>query len=194
MNIKRILTAAFLILVAVSFVQAQSLTEAARKEKERRAALKGKTAVVVTNADLAKVRKTTISGSLKPAEAPAESADGSAQTAGTPQIGRGSVASSLPADGAGVVAGLAGAAGEGEKGPEALKAEYQDKYDKAKERIELLNLKMMALQQQFNSFNTMTPKNVVQQQMAETFAKLETAKAEEVKAKADLDRILGQIR
>src|SRR5512143_3634030 len=41
----------------VSFLQSQSLAELAKKEKARRAALKGKTAIVITTADIARVKK-----------------------------------------------------------------------------------------------------------------------------------------
>src|SRR5512137_3046052 len=47
----------FLPLLLVSFLQSQSLADLAKKEKERRAALKGKSATVITEADLAKVKK-----------------------------------------------------------------------------------------------------------------------------------------
>ena len=40
-----------------TFLQPQSLADLAKKEKERRQALKGKGAAVVTNAELAKVKK-----------------------------------------------------------------------------------------------------------------------------------------
>ena len=54
MGTKKLLAALFLPLLLVSFLQAQSLAELAKKEKERRAALKGKHAAVVTTKDLAK--------------------------------------------------------------------------------------------------------------------------------------------
>ncbi len=54
MGTKKLLAALFLPLLLVSFLQSQSLAELAKKEKERRAALKGKHAAVVTTKDLAK--------------------------------------------------------------------------------------------------------------------------------------------
>jgi len=41
----------------VALLSAQSLVELAKKEKERRAKLKKKSSVVVTNADLARIKK-----------------------------------------------------------------------------------------------------------------------------------------
>lgn len=55
-NIRRISTSVFVVFACVALLSAQSLVEIAKKEKERRAALKakGKTSIVVTNADLKK--------------------------------------------------------------------------------------------------------------------------------------------
>ena len=56
MSKKKLLASLFLPLLLASFLQSQSLAELAKKEKERRAALKGK-ATTVTTADIAKVKK-----------------------------------------------------------------------------------------------------------------------------------------
>ena len=55
-NIRKISTSVFVVFACVALLSAQSLVEIAKKEKERRAALKakGKTSIVVTNADLKK--------------------------------------------------------------------------------------------------------------------------------------------
>lgn len=42
----------------VSFLQSQSLVDIAKKEKERRESLKGRKAIVVTNEDIANIKKT----------------------------------------------------------------------------------------------------------------------------------------
>ena len=44
-------------LLLVSFLQSQNLADLAKKEKARRAALKGKRATVITTADLAKAKR-----------------------------------------------------------------------------------------------------------------------------------------
>ncbi|MCX6563644.1 MAG: hypothetical protein NTU60_08575, partial [Candidatus Aminicenantes bacterium] len=54
---KKIVIFVFLPLFLASLGLAQSLVEAAKKEKERRENLKGRITSVVTNADLAKVKK-----------------------------------------------------------------------------------------------------------------------------------------
>jgi hypothetical protein len=57
MGKKKVLVSLFLPLLMASFLQSQSLADLAKKEKERRAALKGKGASVTTSADLAKVKR-----------------------------------------------------------------------------------------------------------------------------------------
>jgi hypothetical protein len=57
MGKKKLLISLFLPLLLTSFLQSQSLAELAKKEKERRAAMKGKSATVTTSADLAKVKR-----------------------------------------------------------------------------------------------------------------------------------------
>lgn len=54
---KKIITVIFSFLLFASFLFSQSLVELAEKEKERRLKLKGKKAIVVTNADLKKLRR-----------------------------------------------------------------------------------------------------------------------------------------
>jgi len=54
MGTKKLLATLFLPLLLTSFLQAQSLAELAKKEKERRAAVKGK-GTTITTADIAKV-------------------------------------------------------------------------------------------------------------------------------------------
>src|SRR5512136_1502996 len=93
---KRILAFIFLPMLLGAFLHAQSVADLAKKEKERRAAIKGKPATVITNADLGKVKK-------KPAvevAAPEKTGDqtqgqtppATEQAAGTEQAGAGQVA------------------------------------------------------------------------------------------------------
>lgn len=57
MSIKKIIIVIFFPVLFASLLFSQSLVELAKKEKERRAKLKGKKAIVVTNADLKKLRR-----------------------------------------------------------------------------------------------------------------------------------------
>ena len=54
---KKIITITFSLMLFVNFLCSQSVVELAQKEKERRAKLKGKTAVVVTNNDLRNLKR-----------------------------------------------------------------------------------------------------------------------------------------
>jgi len=177
MSLTKILTAAVLALILVRFAPGQSLAEAAKKERERRESLKGKAGVVVTNADLAGIKKKpavaanpqTPAETEKPAAAakPGETSAGEVAPPADPQI-------------------------EARKKFDEKKSELEGRFSKAKELVELLNLKMRALQQQFYSFNSMTAKDQVQKQLGETHLRLQAAQAEESKVKDELDKVLGQ--
>jgi len=64
---KKLITITFSLMLFVNFLCSQSLVELAKKEKERRASLKGKTAVVVTNADLRNLKKQEAVSIIEPA-------------------------------------------------------------------------------------------------------------------------------
>ncbi len=180
---KKVLALLILTAAAFSGVFGQSAVEAAKKEKERRAKLKGATVVVVTNADLARNRKKPSLIRTQPESSAEAVAAGETEAAAK-------VPTVTPAP-----------ASRPENKPvrsEALnlseerRAELQNRYDRAKERTELLNLKMIALNQQLTTFNSMTPKEVVQKAISETYAKLLEAQAEEAKAKEELETFLNQ--
>jgi hypothetical protein len=175
MSVTKILTAAALALILAQPAPGQSLTEAAKKEKERRESLKGKAGVVVTNADLAGIKK-------KPAVAPQAPDEGEKPAAaakpGEPPAGEAATPADLQT--------------EARKKFDEKRIELEDLLSKAKELVELLNLKMSALQQQFYSFNSMTAKDQVQKQISETNQRLQAAQAEEAKVKDELDKILAQ--
>jgi hypothetical protein len=56
-GMKKIITITFSLTLFVSFLCSQSVVELAKKEKERRAKLKGKTAVVITNNELRNLKR-----------------------------------------------------------------------------------------------------------------------------------------
>ncbi len=178
---------ALLILTAAAFsgIFGQSAVDAAKKEKERRAKLKGAPVVVVTNADLARNRKKPSLGRAKPeSSAEAEAAAPGETEAAT----KAPTAIPAPASGPENKPIRSEALNQSEE----RRAELQSRYDRAKERTELLNLKMVALNQQLTTFNSMTPKEVVQKAISETYTKLLEAQAEETKAKEELEKFLNQ--
>jgi hypothetical protein len=185
---KKIFVAFFLFLLGMSFLSAQSLAEASKKEKERRAALKGKQ-TVVTNADLGKTKKKA------------------AMTESVPE---------MPADEA-FVEGAEGAAPPGETPPAAVetppeatppaaeaapplsveefsqrKTELEDTWNKAQEMVELLTMKMNGLWQEFYSLDDMTARDKIQQQISETYEKLLKAQQDETKAREELDTFIAR--
>jgi hypothetical protein len=174
MSAKKIFVLAFLFSILSSLLFPQTLAEIAQKERERRAALKGKRAAVITNADLAKLKKRPALETPLPPPAPMKeeivSPEVAPPTSAEPQDQPPAAENLVPPD---------------------LKM-LQEKWDKAKEYVELLTLKMGALWQQFYSLEDMTTKDAVQQSIAETFIKLQNAQEEETQARQDLEKYLGQ--
>jgi hypothetical protein len=201
---KKIFVAFFLFLLGMSFLSAQSLAEASKKEKERRAALKGKQ-TVVTNADLGKTKKKAAMTESVP-EMPAEELEGAAPPDGE----------QAPAEEA-FVEGAEGAAPPGETPPAAVetppeaappaaqgapplsveefsqrKTELEDTWNKAQEMVELLTMKMNGLWQEFYSLDDMTARDKIQQQISETYEKLLKAQQDETKAREELDTFIAR--
>ena len=175
MSAKRVVFLVFLISIVSSLLFPQTLVEIARKERERRAGLKGKKATVITNADLAKLKKKpALETPPAPVTEEVVALEAAPPVAAEPQE---QPVTALPAAANPVPSDL-----------EAL----QERWDKAKEYVELLTLKMGALWQQFYGLEDMTTKDAVQQSIAETFLKLQNAQEKETRARQDLEKFLGQ--
>ncbi len=164
----------------------QSVAELAKREKARRDGLGPKRAKVVTNADLAAVRKTPAVIVASPdtseeanpsgvteagaAPAPTDNSGGVVMTPRVIQSGPG-----LFQDNSGSPAGPGG-------GPDTaarLKA--------AEDLIDLLTTKINALMQQATNLDNMTPKDSIQQQIDETNQKLLRVQQEAAKLKAQIE-------
>jgi len=161
----------------------QDLAAAARKEKDRRDAQKSGKAVVITNATLSELKK-------KPSVPSIQTEGG--QDLGAPlNAGAANPAAGKPAA---MPAPMAGPEPESPGAPtrEEQKADFQNLYERAKERVDLLGLKMLSLRQQLTTFNSMESKEKVQRDFAETYQKFLQAQADAAKAKENLDRVLGQ--
>lgn len=178
MSAKRLFTAGLFLALLASFLHPQSLAEIAKKERERRAKLKTKAAVVVTNADLAKMKK-------KPAlEVPPAPPEPVLETGEIPQ------AQSAAANEGQEPAGTASSSEENAPPPD-LQA-LQEKWEKAREYVELLTLKMSALWQQFYGLVDAGAKEAVQKDIGETFIKLQKAQEDETQARLELEKFLQQ--
>jgi hypothetical protein len=163
-----------------SLCLAQTLAEAAKKEKERREILKGQTSVAVTNADLAQVKK-------KPA---VDTPKGEPPKEGETPPGSAPAAALAPPPALDLKVPTPGVESQAEY--DAKKTELQSKLALAKERIDLLNLKIQALWQQYYQFNSMRPKDQIQKEIAETNLKLQAAAAEEKKTQDELAKFMSQ--
>jgi hypothetical protein len=179
---KRTLIIIFAFFFCASLLSAQSLVELSKREKARRASLK-KRAKVVTNIDLQSVIRT--SGVIITPPAPPE---GEVQVEGEE-----------PVQGEQPPAAQEEAPPQEEPVPDELEEAQEapdmqdvlaEKWRKAIEYRELLNLKMNALMQEFNSMNDMTPREDIQRQIAETNKALEQAKKDEESAKREYELFL----
>jgi hypothetical protein len=203
----RWLAAFFLPLLLVSFLQSQSLADLAKKEKERRAALKGKTATVITTADVAKVKKRPAVESTSQEQA-GEAAAGQAGE-GEAKAQEGAVP---PETVQGAEAAAAGS-GEAKPAPEkpaeptaaeaqaaALKsvqtrtAELSKAAEDKQQLVDLLTLKMNALYQEFYSLDNLKSRELIQAQISDTYDKLLKAEMESKQATKDLGDFLAQAK
>jgi hypothetical protein len=198
----RILTVIVLPLVLISFLWSQDLTEAAKKEKARREAIKKKV-TVITNAELESVKKkpsVQVENPDQPAEPEAPPADqaeaGNAAAAnqaaentdrGEPSTAGDNVPKIVPE----VNTSQKATATPMQQAQESQKSALETKWLKAKEYADLLELKMNGLWQDFYNMDDMTPKDQIQQQIADTFDKYQKAREDETKAKEALDKYLG---
>lgn len=203
MSKTKLLAAFFLPFLLVSFLQSQSLAELAKKEKERRAALKGK-ATTITTDDLAKVKKRP-AVEAAPQELPA--GEQPAEPGAEPQPGAAAAPQGEPV--AEAPAGVEQAEGaEAEKpaeetppaaDPDAAgrdldkrQAELADAAQEKIEMVDLLTLKMNSLYQQFQAIDNMKSREMIQMQISDTYDKLLKAETESAKAKKDLEEFLAQ--
>lgn len=170
---KKIVTAVTLPLLFCSFLFSQSLAELAKKEKERREKLKGKKSVVVTNADLARLRKKASVIVLQSIEIKEERAGVS-----------GSERKSLPRESPSLET-------KGSDKGEFLTtaSDPEEKWMRAKEQVELLILKINALWQEFYSLDDSTSQKSVQRKIDEASLNLQKARQDEEKLKKELERL-----
>jgi len=156
----------------------QSVVELSRREKARRESLKGREIKSVTNADLAAVRK------LPAVTVVTETAANPEGPAGPP----GQPGTTARQDMVPEVA---------PNGPPMYKAEdagsfksggnLESQLKNAHDEVERLTTQMNLLLQQVNNLNTMTPRDVIQQQIDETYQKLVKAQDDEAKLKSEID-------
>lgn len=176
------ITAWTVFFILAACLEAQSVAELARSEKARREGFARRPIVVITNADLDGLRKTAAMGTPIPVPEPQPSVE-TTDEAGIPAESEPVSAPSQPiriqprilrngpalvdAKGAPITSSTARNLEAG------LRA--------VREKIDLLETKLTALQQRFYLNNDMTPQDLIQKEIDETFQKLEAARAEELK-------------
>lgn len=182
-----------LFLFLASLISAQSLAELAKKEKERRASLGEKKSLVVTNEDLAKVKRRPALETSRPVSEVSGSTLGSFEQ-GTAEGESEAISSgqtvhrviSEPSSPMSPPFDIGSRAGE--------QKQLEEAHQKAQEYVELLTLKLNALWQEFYSLDDMTPRDQIQQAIAETYLKLQKAQEEEEKLRQQLERYLSTIK
>lgn len=181
---KKILDIVFILLVCSSLLLSQSLVEVAKKEKERRAKLKGKSGKVVTNDDLNKGKKqpkVVTNEDLKKSQRqpgvsvpPKQaSAEVTSEKAEKPEIESAPAKPDRPEQ----------AKTDESKHLESLEINYE----KAKAQVELLLNKMNGLFMKYYSTDNTTPKEMIQSEISQTGLQLQKARDDEEKAKKELE-------
>jgi hypothetical protein len=193
---KKISAAFFLPLWMVSFLGAQSLVELSRKEKERRAALKGKV-TVVTNDDLGNVKKKLAITTTRTAAEESQGAQSarsaverpSAAVNGQPPF---TVNSSAAGGNARPSLAMPPALSGGES--QQTRNALERNLNKASEAVDLLTVKMKALWQQFYNMDTMGTRDKVQLEISETNDKLLKAQEDKARAEEELNSYVSRPR
>jgi hypothetical protein len=194
MRATKSLAALVLPLFLASFLQSQSLAELAKKEKERRAAMKGKT-TVITSADVAQVKKrpaveaapdtVTIEGEAQAAEGAAGAPPEGAPPAAGGQAAEAAAEAPAPTP-------QEDQAAQAAKDLEKRQTELADAAQQKAELVELLTLKMNALYQEFYGLENLKSRELLQIQISDTYDKLLKAETESAKAQKDLEDFLAQ--
>jgi hypothetical protein len=183
----------------VSFLHAQSVVELAKKEKERRAALKGRSATVITSADIAKVKKRPAVVAIPPEQAEEEAAveaggaEVQAQEGVAVEGAAAGQASGAPAE-AKPVEILPDLQNPGPS-PADLQAQMAELAKVAKEKQELadlLTLKLNSLYQELYTLDNMKSRELLQAQISDTYDKLLQAQLEAEHAAKALEDCIAE--
>ena len=198
MGKKKLLISLFLPLFLASFLQSQSLAELAKKEKERRAAMKGKSATVTTSADLAKVKRKASVESVGQEQTAEEAAALAGQADGKAEQGAAPPAAGQPAAVAAEKPAEETPPGEkpamSEKEFQVKQAEFVDVCKQKEEMIDLLKLKLNSLYQEFYGLDNMKSREIIQLQISDTYDKLLKAEADAKKATKDLEDFIANTK
>ncbi len=194
------LIAVLIVFGCATNLSAQSVADLARKERERREALKDRRATVVTNDDLLRVTK-------RPAVEVSSRAPGwDIVEADDPDRATGLESAAGP----GTVVSAPAAADEGSSrritprvtspGPSLMPDQeavdqagtgagpLEAQLKAAEELVDLLETKLAALKQEYEFQTSMVPNYVIEKQLNDTFQRLQKAQAQEARIRADLEK------
>ena len=183
---RRWFMAAVFLLSTAAILFSQDLAEAAKREKERRAAFKEKPVTLLTNDTMSGLRKKP-AVSNTPAEpflpeeetAPPPAEREAADVAPPSTRNVPSVSVIQPRE--------TSRAGPGSS-PEGQASEAESRWQKAKEYADLLELKLNSLWLQFYSMDDGKPRELLQQEIAAVVDKCARAREEETKLREEIDR------
>lgn len=159
-----------------SLAYPQSLVELAEKEKARRAKLKDKKSIVLTNDDLKKISKET---ALQSTNIPKVEAG-----ANEPNTAKSKVSGQSPE----IKVSVSEKQSSESAGSASPERTVKEELKNTEEIVGVLTLKMRSLWQEFYSMDDMTPRDVIQKEISETFQQLQQArtKANELRKKLNL--------
>ena len=182
--VKKILSVVFILLVSSYLLFSQSLVEVAKKEKERRAKLKGKSGKVVTNEDLKKVKKqpkVVTNEDLKKGQRQPSVSVPSKPESNEKTLEKTEKSKIKPSP----------------TEPDSLEPERDDdtlhlknlelEHEKAKAQVEMLLNKMNGLFIKYYSPDNTTPTQMIQSEISRTALQLQKARDDEKKAKRALE-------
>jgi hypothetical protein len=182
MKLKKIIIGISLPLFLSSILFSQSITEVAKKERERRARLKGLKAVVVTNADLGKIRKRPALDTSRIVVY---------QSASTPPGKSSNVDTAEPAPSK---AAQRNPNIDSQEPGQSSVEQAEANYYKAREYTQLLTVKLRGLWQEFYSMDDTSDRGGIQKQIAETSLQIEKAQRDEFIAKKEMDDAQRRVR
>jgi len=177
MSFKKIIVGISLPLFLASVLSSQSLVELAKKEKERREKLKDQTKTVVTNADLANIKRGPALTTSRQPEATEDSSmaetssDLSALDKAEPSSSKSRSSDARSADRA--------------EPQENATDELEQKWNNAREQVGLLTTRMNGLWQEFYSMDDMSSREKIQRDISETSLRLQKAKEDEARARKE---------
>jgi hypothetical protein len=172
MNAKKVSVSAILLFLFAGFLFSQDLVEVAKREKERRAKLKGLKSTVVTN-EILKKRKIEPGISFKHVQPP------QVEIIDISDLPKRRSLDSIPSQAPWL---------EFSSSFIDIKS-FEQRWQEAKEQVALLTLQMNALQQKYYSMYDMTPRSHIQQQISDTYLRLQKAQMDAEQAKKDLDEV-----